>query len=119
MSANGTSVRVACFLQGGRYGGDRAAVVEPAPDVMLVVPCDCSPAAIEGLCGQPTHWHDREKADELGDTPKHAAYYIKVHEQPARSGMRAALYYYAGHDIPTDRELALARDEFKRKGTNG
>lgn len=106
--------KVAGFLQGGRYSGDRGSIVAPAPEVLLVTPCDCSPAQIEEPCGMPTHWHDLEKADELGDAPRHAAYYVKVHEQPAHSGMTAALYWYAGHDRPTHAELANAHEAFAK-----
>ena len=39
--------RVAVFLQGGRFDGDRGAIVAPAPPMLYVAPCDCSPAEIE------------------------------------------------------------------------
>lgn len=107
-------MKVAGFLQGGKYSGDRGTIVAPAPDVLLVVPCNCSLAQIEEPCGMPTHWHDLDKADELGDAPRHAAYYVKVHEQDAHSGMTAALYWYAGFERPTDAERERAHEQFRR-----
>lgn len=112
------SSRAMCFLQGGRYGGDRASVRAPAPQLMAVVSCDGSCIEDGGLtaCGMRTHWHDVEKADELGDLPKskHAAYYVLVDSRPAPSGMVAALYWSAGHERPTEAELTRARNDFER-----
>lgn len=109
------SVRVASFLEGGPFSGDRGSLIEPAPTILYVYPCDCSPAAIERPCGQPTHWADLAKLDELGDAPRHGAYYVKVHEQPARSGMRAALYWHAGFERPTGAEIARTLADFRRR----
>ncbi len=102
-----------CFLQGGRYGGDRGSVQAPAPGLIAVSPCDCGSLS-EERCGQPTHWHDVSKADELGDLPRHAAYYVLVQTQPAPSGMVGALYWYAGHERPTLAEIVRAQNDFER-----
>lgn len=111
--------KVAVFLNGGRYGGDRASVAGPAPEVLVVSPCDGScrvDALREGRppvpCGMATHWHDLERADELGDAPRHAAYYVLVDERDAPSGMSAALYLSVGHERPTGAERERARREF-------
>lgn len=119
--------KVMCFLQGGRYGGDRGSIAGEAPELLAVVPCDCAVDLIgrhrrSGVwlpgrsvdCGQPTHWHDVDRGDELGDIPRHAGYYVLVRTEPAPSGMRAALYVSAGHERPTRAEMARAASDFER-----
>lgn len=106
--------RVAVFLQGGRFGGDRSAIVAPAPPALYVTPCNC-PA--REPCGSGTHWHDVAMLRELGDAPRHGAYYVKVDQRPARSGMEAVLYWYAGHEQPTPPQVVDAQNDFRRKMT--
>lgn len=113
-----------CFLQGGRYNGDRASIVAPAPDLIAVAPCDhlsCvhrvekrDGSETYRTCGMATHWHDVAEGDEQGDVPKHAAYYVLVRSEPAPSGMVAALYWSAGHERPTRAAMALAVNDFER-----
>lgn len=114
----GDASKVMCFLAGGRYDGDRASIVAPAPELMAVSPCDgsCRELTTAGVksCGQPTHWHDVNRGDELGDVPRHAAYYVLVRTEPASSGMRAALYANAGHERPTRRAMRRAVSDFER-----
>lgn len=111
-----------CFLQGGRYNGDRGSVHAPAPELLAVTPCDGSCLGpIEGSavpaiasCGMQTHWHDVARADELGDLPRHAAYYVLVDTRPAPSGMVAALYWSAGFERPAENEVRRAKADFER-----
>lgn len=107
----GGSSKVACFLQGGRYSGDRGSIEPPAAECLYVVPCNCGH---EGACGSETHWHELSELDKLGDAPKHGAYYVLVRTEPARSGMIGALYVSAGFERPTPAEMARARDDFER-----
>lgn len=106
--------RVAVFLQGGRFSGDRAAVVSPAPPMLYVTPCNCSPAAID-RCGMPSHWHDVDEMHVIGDAPRHGAYYVKTGQSPTRSGMEAVLYLYAGHERPSAQAVADVQAKFRRR----
>lgn len=108
----GGSSKVACFLQGGRYSGDAGSIEPPAAECLYVTPCDCGNG--EGSCGSLTHWHELSKLDELGDAPRHGAYYVLVNTQPAPSGMIGALYVSAGFERPTANEMQRARDDFER-----
>lgn len=108
--------RVRCFLAGGRFSGDSASIVAPPPELMYVVECDGSCKAdklregeVPTLCGMPTHWHDIDELDTLGDAPRNGRWYVLGEVRDAASGMEAALYLDAGHDRPTRNELANFR----------
>lgn len=120
----GDTSKIACFLDGGRFNGDRGSIGAPAPDVIYVVACDCGAPSQFGAvalpegsswCGSFTHWHTLAEMDELGDAPRHGEFYVLVKTQPAPSGMRAALYASAGHERPTRAEIARARNSFDRR----
>lgn len=103
-----------CFMQGGAFNGDRGSIIAPAPELLAIHPCNCSPAGLEAPCNQATHWHDVALGEELGDIPRHSAYYVLVRSEPAPSGMVAALYWHAGYERPTQADIQRARNDFDR-----
>lgn len=109
-----TISKVAVFLSGGRFNGDRGSIEAPAPRLIYAVPCDCSPLSLERPCGQASHWHDVSRADELGDMPRHGSYYVKVDENQVKGRMTAALYWYAGTQRPYENETRKALRDFRR-----
>lgn len=118
----GDGSKVACFLEGGRYDGDRASVAPPAARVLYVTVCDGScvvdafkAGELARSCGMPTHWHDLEELDLRGDAMRNGAYYVLVATAPLPSGMRWALYWNAGHERPTRREIEGAQQDFERR----
>lgn len=118
----GDASRVQAFLFGGRFSGDSASIVPPCPDLIAVVPCDGSCAVAEfnagrrgRTCGAPTHWHDVSRGDELGDVPRHAAYYVLAHVVPWTSGMRRARYVSVGHERPTRLVRRAAINDFEAR----